>query len=489
MLIPLDAKKWDFTTAAHLLNRAGFGGTPEQIEMLHELGMDGAVNQFVDAADDSAMFPKPDWAVPHNFVEMRRAARNLPEEERKKKFKELQKDYRQEGMSLISWWLDRMERTPNPFREKMTFFWHGHFATSIQKVKQPYLMWVQNETLRQNALQNFGTMAKAISRDPAMMIWLDTRESKKQHPNENFARELMELFTLGIGNYTEEDIQQAARAFTGYKIDQRDQTFRFAELLHDNGPKTFFGQTGNFSGDDIIDRILQKPACSEYLANKIWEFFAYDDPTPALVSQLAARFRAHKYEIKPLMREILRSAEFYSPQAIRSQVKSPVQWMVGTSKILGTELPTGPVAINALRQLGQVPFAPPSVKGWDGGKAWITTSTLLFRYNLANFAVGNGPLNVQRMGKPGADNKMNRPGFEVQNRAHIDLAKIAPPELRNDPKALVTHLAVRLFNSPLSPNETQSFVTHLEERNGSIYDRTIRDLLHLMMSTPQFQLT
>lgn len=489
MLIPLDAKKWDFTTAAHLLNRAGFGGTPEQIDALHKAGMDAALNQIFNASDDSEMFPKPGWAVPRNLVEIKKSFRDLPEEERKMKFREVQKTDRQGGMELVSWWLDRMERTPNPFREKLTLFWHGHFATSIAKVKQPYLMFVQNETLRQNALGNFGTMVKAMSRDPAMMIWLDTRESKKQHPNENFARELMELFTLGIGNYTEEDIQQSARAFTGYKIDPRNQTFLFARAIHDNEPKKFFGQTGNFSGDDIIDRILQKPACAQYIAHKIWEFFAFENPKPALVAELAASFRAHNYEIKPLLHEIFRSAEFYSPQAVRSQIKSPVQWLVSTSKILETELPKGPVAINALRQLGQVPFVPPSVKGWDGGKAWITTSTLLFRYNLANFALGNGPLNVERVGKVASNKPSNRPGTDVQNRAFIDLAKIAPMALRNDPKTLVMHLSLRLFNDPLTPHETQTFVTYLEEKKGNIDDRTIRDLLHVMMSTPQFQLT
>ena len=156
----------------------------------------------------------------------------------------MQQIYRMDDIDLVQWWLARMRSSPNPFREKATLFWHGHFATSVQKVKDGYLMWQQNEALRQHAFGNFGLMTKAMSRDPAMLVWLDTRESKKDHPNENFARELMELFTLGIGNYTEQDVQEAARAFTGYRINPVDQTFRYAPFQHDAGEKKFLGKTG-----------------------------------------------------------------------------------------------------------------------------------------------------------------------------------------------------------------------------------------------------
>src|SRR5581483_6257243 len=243
MLTPLPIRQWDMTKAAHLLNRAGFGGSPEQIKAFCELGLDGAGKQVLNARDDAEQFPKPAWAAPRNMMEMRQQLQALPQEERREKFQMMQKEERGNGIDLIAWWLDRMTRSPNPFREKMTLFWHGHFATSVQKVKQPFLMWKQNETLRASAFGNFGAMVKEMSRDPAMLIWLDTRESKKEHPNENFARELMELFTLGIGNYSEDDIQQAARAFTGYKMHPVDQTFRFAPMQHDEGEKKFFGKT------------------------------------------------------------------------------------------------------------------------------------------------------------------------------------------------------------------------------------------------------
>ncbi len=487
MLAPLQPKEWDLAKAAHLLNRAGFGGTPDEIKAFQGLGFEKAVEQILNGPDDSAQFPKPEWAAPRNVLEMRREARMLPEEERQMNLREAQKNEREHVLSLVHWWLGRMRKTPNPLREKMTLFWHGHFATSIQKVKQVYLMWQQNETLRANALGNFGTLLKAVSRDPAMIFYLDTQQSRLGKPNENFAREVMELFTLGIGNYTEEDIREAARAFTCYKIDQRDQSFRLAPRQQDDGEKKFFGQTGNFSGDDILDLILKKPACAKFIGNKLWEFFAYEDPSPALLELFGKSFRERKYEIKPLMREMFRSAEFYSSKAIRTQIKSPVQWLVGTAKILDTEIPPPLPTSNALRQLGQTPFAPPNVKGWDGGKAWITTSTLLLRYNLSNYAVGTGSLDMQRRVSGG--NHPNRRTLTVQNRTPLEFGKIVPQAVRDDPKRLIAYLSFRLYQTYVSPHDAEPFLKFLEERKGEMNDDSIRELLHLMMSTPQYQLT
>ncbi len=490
MLTPLDPGQWDVAKAAHLLNRAGFGGSPGQIEALHALGFDKAVDSLLNGPDDSQQFPKPADMNPIDYLALRQQVMMLPDEDKKKKAQETARLQRGQMLELLGWWLGRMAQSPNPLREKMTLFWHGNFATSAQKVKQTYLMWQQNETLRQNALGNFGDLTKAISRDPAMMIYLDTRESKKEHPNENFARELMELFTLGIGNYTEDDIQNSARAFTGYRIAPTDDTFRYAPFQHDNGVKTFFGQSGKFGGDDIINLILQKPACAQYIAQKLWKFFAYENPSPALVAQLGSSFYAHQYEIKPMMEEIFRSAEFYSPRAIRMQIKSPVQWLVQTSKILETDMPPTLVSVNALRQMGQIPFAPPNVKGWDGGKAWITTSTLLFRYNLSNFVLNNGTLGVQAMNRLAAANKAaGRPAKEVENNKPIDLAKIAPPEVRATPDKLIASLSFRLYQNPLTPKETKPFYDFLKDKGNDTSDQTVRELLHLMMSTPEYQLT
>jgi uncharacterized protein (DUF1800 family) len=489
MLTPLQARQWDLQKAAHLLNRAGFGGTPDEIKAFCELGLDRAVQSALDGPDDSAQFPRPPWAQPRNLLEMRETMLLMSDEDRKAMQQDLQKQYRNEGLDLITWWLGRMRYSPNPFREKLTLFWHGHFATSVAKVHDSYLMWVQNDTLRQHAFGNFGLMVKAISRDPAMLIWLDTRESKKDHPNENFAREVMELFTLGIGNYTEEDVQQAARAFTGYRIDPRDESFRYAPFQHDGGEKHFLGQSGPFSGDDIIDIILQQPACAKFIARKLWEFYAYSDPAPALVDQLAWNFRQGNYEIRPLISTILRSQEFYSADAVRTQIKSPVQWVVQTSKVLETGMPRPQITVNALRQLGQIPFAPPNVKGWDGGRAWITTSTLLYRYNMANFAVGNGPLRIERLRRIANPQNPAGAAFDVQNYNGPDLAKIIPQQVRADPRRLVAYLCFRLYQDPLSPRDTETFVKYVSDHGPNPTDDTLRELLHLMMSTPQYQLT
>jgi len=484
MLKPLNTP-WDYAKAAHLLNRAGFGGTPSEIEALQKAGMEGAVEQLLSAPADQAQFPPPDWAKPQNLVAMAEEAAMMADEQTRKQFRqERQKEDRNRFESLVTWWIQRMRHTPNPLQEKMTLFWHGHFATSSQKVRETYYMWLQNETLRRNALRNFGNMVKEISRDPAMLIWLDTNDSLCFKPNENFGRELMELFTLGIGNYTEQDVQQAARAFTGYKINPANQAFRYAPLQHDDGEKTFLGQVGKFTGDDVIDIILEQRACSQFMARKLWTFFAYENPSQATVDALAETFRKNKYEIRPTMKTLLTSAEFYSDRAMRTQIKSPVQWLVGTAKLLEVNTPPEKPMLNALRQLGQVPFMPPNVKGWDGGKAWISTSTLLQRYNLASYAVGNGAMHIQpfRMnGKPA-----EKPGRDVAPVEYPDFAKLVPQETRKDPKTVVENLTLRLFQSPLTPRDTEPFHQFLKDK--PVNEHTLAQLVQLMMSTPQYQL-
>jgi uncharacterized protein (DUF1800 family) len=489
MLTPLHARQWDLEKAAHLLNRAGFGGTPDEIKAFYMLGFDGAIAQVLDGPDDSTQFPKPAWATPTNMVAFHQQMVTLPPDQKRMAQQALQRQYRQDGVDLVTWWLNRMRYTLNPYREKMTLFWHGHFATSIEKVHDAYLMWVQNEMLRQHAFGNFGLMAKAISRDPAMLIWLDTRESKKDHPNENFAREVMELFTLGIGNYTENDVQQGARAFTGYRLDPVDETFQYAPFQHDDTDKTFLGHTGPFNGDDILDIILEQPACAHYITKKLWTFYAYEDPQEGLIDALADTFRNNGYEIRPLMNEIFHSAEFYSPDCIRTQIKSPVQWVIQTSKVLETPVGRPLIVMNALRNLGQVPFDPPNVKGWDGDRAWITTSTLLYRYNMANFSLGNGPLHIERRNVAAGPNAPGKgPGLDVQNFNGPDLAKVIPAQVRTDPQRLIEYLCFRLYQDPLTPHETSTFLKYVEDHPNA-NDDTLRELLHLMMSTPEYQIT
>lgn len=495
MLTPLASSKWDEAAAAHLLNRAAWGGTPAEIAAVHKKGVTAAVRDLVDFRSDALTPSPPDWAHPRNLREMRmdaRFAKQRPEADRTKQ-RNLQMMEGEEILSLRQWWLEQMLNSPAPLLEKMTLFWHGHFATSVQKVRDAYFMWLQNDTLRRNALGSFGTLVKKMSRDPAMMIYLDLQQSRKEHPNENWARELMELFTIGIGNYSEQDIRESARAFTGYRVDMTTQQFRFAPGQHDHGSKTFLGRIGPLTGDDVIDVLVNKPATAQFISRKLWRFLVEDEPAPGAVEAVAERLRAHNLELRPVLREILSSAEFYSDRAMAGQIKSPVQFLVQTVKLLEAPLPSPMVAQNAMRQMGQILFAPPNVKGWDGGKAWITTSTLMFRFNFANYLI-NGDAMLPGAVPNGAV-KGAGPGFrkinqarEVAHRDPIDISRIIPPELRNDPGKLIDQLSRRLFQARTDAVDQDAFRRYLASKQPDVDDQTMRGLVHLMMSTPQFQL-
>ncbi|HEV2094906.1 MAG TPA: DUF1800 domain-containing protein [Chthoniobacterales bacterium] len=495
MLDPLPPHSWNYETAAHLLSRAGFGGTPDEVEAARKEGLVGSVHRLVNQTGNAANLTAPAWAHPENIQQKRmenRAAKQEGGGEAKNKMKQFRQMQGEHLLDLRRWWLERMMTTPAPLLEKMTLFWHGHFATSAEKVQNGYWMWLQNDTLRSHALGNFVSLTKAISRDPAMMIYLDLQQSRKEHPNENWARELMELFTVGIGNYSEADIRESARAFTGYRVDMTNQQFWVAPRQHDDGTKTFMGKAGAWNGDDIIDMLMKQPACAEFIARKLWRFFAEDDPSAQIVAAVAARVRSHNYEMRPVLREMFSSAEFYAPGALRSQIKSPVQYLIQTTKLLTTQLPAAPVAQNAMRQMGQILFAPPNVKGWDGGKSWVSTSTLLFRYNFANYLINGDAMRpaADPRRQKGADLGFRRGAVfaEIPRRDPVDVSKIIPAELREKPNELVASLSRRLFGAAAPEKEGETFVRFLEERRADSNDQIVRELLHLMMSTPQFQL-
>jgi hypothetical protein len=261
----------------------------------------------------------------------------------------------------------------------MTLFWHGHFTSGLREVKRAGLMHEQNGFLRTHALSDFRTLLRGISRDAAMLVYLDNGKNVKGRPNENYARELMELFTMGEGHYTEQDVREAARAFTGWASGPRG--FVVQASRHDDGEKTFLGRTGQFDGDDIIEIILEQPATAEYLARKLWAFFVESEPDETIVQRLAETIRLTDYDLREAMRTILSSDAFYGPRARFALVKSPVELMAGTLRRLA--IPPGDLraANDVLRQMGQELFQPPNVKGWDGGRAWISTNTLFARYN------------------------------------------------------------------------------------------------------------
>ena len=285
-----------------------------------------------------------------------------------------------EGERLKRWWMLHLLRTKTPVNEHMTLFWHNHFTSSLEKVEQPRLMYQQNQLLRQNAMGNFRKLLHKVARDPAMLIYLDGSMNKKGSPNENFARELLELFTMGRGHYSEADIQAAAVAFTGWGVDRNRGTFTYDSRKHDNKKVTFLGKTASFTGDQIIDVILEKPQTAENITKKFWKEFVSDmRPDSRLIKQWATTFRQSNYDIKTLLSEILNSDAFWSAKYRGTLTKSPVDLLVGTLRTLPYPKLPDTQLVHISQLLGQDLFDPPTVKGWDGGTAWIDTQTMLVR--------------------------------------------------------------------------------------------------------------
>lgn len=492
MLNRLSSTHWNYATAAHLLNRAGFGGTPTDIDKLVHLGLEGAVSELVDFEKIPDPVSAPDWAKPDpDRATKFRQMSNASPEERREMVRAEQRLQRERTTSLRQWWLNRMIHGPRPLQEKLTLFWHGHFATSVQKVRDAYLMWLQNQTFRTYALGPWLELLTKVAKDPAMLIWLDQAQSRKEHPNENFAREVMELFTLGEGHYTERDVTEAARALTGWSFDRVRQEFAYRPRLHDGGEKTVLGITGPLSGEDVLRQIESQPQAARYICGKLWSFFANENPPDDLVNALAERFRAGGSSFKPVLRAMFSSEEFYSDSVVRHQVKSPVQWLVSTVRALECDLPPAMITTQALRLLGQDLFAPPNVKGWDGGLSWITTNNLLNRYNFAAllvlgeapFAPGammgaNAPAPARRMAAAG-NRRVGRP---------LDVSKILSPEERQDKVKLLAALERRLVHGKLREKQAKALREYLESQ-GALDDEDVRQTIRLLMSTPDFQVT
>jgi uncharacterized protein (DUF1800 family) len=323
---PTSDDPFDAIKAAHLLNRAGFGGTPQEIEKVIGMGPEGAADWLMDfpdaCADEISATDLPDLSsidgYPRNFRELREMTANKTQDERKALIQMLMQANRQAIVQTVAWWMNRFAHGPYPLQEKLALFWHGHFTTSAKDERAALLMWNQNELLRRFSAGNFREFVRQISRDPAMLDYLNNNQNHKNHPNENYARELMELFTLGIGNYTEDDIKQAARAFTGWGHD--GDLFVYRKSDHDTGEKLFMGRRGNFDGDDIIEIILQQPACAPYIGAKMFRFFAYDELEEGLPESLGDVLRDARWELRPLIRTIFTSQAFYSPRAIGCQI-------------------------------------------------------------------------------------------------------------------------------------------------------------------------
>jgi uncharacterized protein (DUF1800 family) len=477
MLAPLAQSEWTYAKAAHLLNRAGFGGTPEDVEKLRAMGPERAIASLFEFTKTPGA-PLPEFARPDptRFARLQQM-QSLPEgPEKKERRRQIFQQQRQILFDFRQWWLEQMLSNTAPLREKLVLFWHGHFATSAEKVRDSWLMVQQNAIFRYHAAGNWLTMLNAVSRDPAMLIWLDQAQSKKDHPNENFARELMELFTLGEGHYTEKDVTEAARALTGWSVERGAEQFYYRPAFHDFGTKTVLGVTGPLHGEDVVRIIVSQPQAARFIVRKLWVFFANEDPRPEIIETLAAVFTQRNYEFRPVLEAIFRSQAFYENDVMRQQVKSPVQWLVGSVKLLNRDLPRAQGSEQVLKSMGQDLFFPPNVKGWDGGLAWITTNNLLNRYNTAYFLIfGQNPLNAN-----GKDRPRLKSGV-------VKATEIFPEEARKDKDKALAYLQQRFIQGALKPVQQRAIREFLDSV-GELGEAELLHAIHLVMATPEYQL-
>ncbi len=505
---PLPAQEFDTPKAAHLLWRAGFGGTWADAEELAGRGLDGAIEWLLAPAvekpgplspPECAKLPEEDEAA------FRARLRSLPDGVRQKLANERRREENNKIEALKRWWLERMLTTRRPLEEKLTLFWHSHFASSFaEKIEHAYPMWRQNERFRRFAFGKFPDQLKALIRDPAMLVWLDNAQSRSGRPNENFARELMELFSLGVGHYSETDVKESARALTGFGVDRDTWKFAFHKDAHDPGEKVFLGNTGDWTGDDIVQIISEHPAASRFMTRKFLEFFLWPNPETPLVEEAARIYREVDLALAPFLRHLFASREFYSPRALAATVKSPVVLTLGALKSMRVPIPESSTMIDALRLMGQDLFFPPDVNGWPGGMAWINSNVLLIRYNFGNFLInGVSPDDFQMYDSKQPAQKQTRRTFIEKQRSvnwspKAQIKALGLERKLNSPGEAVDFYVRDFLQRPISPEFRRQLVALLETDaaggrksfsfDDNTFDERIRGLVHLIMSSPDYQL-
>jgi uncharacterized protein (DUF1800 family) len=566
-LSPITAADWNADRARHLLERAGFGGTPEDIHRLAAMTPQQAVDSLVDyervdnptarAFEESGVWDAGMDPFPPSRAEAVRLARERGEalgvpalaagsprrlQPVVDKFFYGLRANTIETQRLGVWWANRMLTTTRPLEEKLTLFWHGHFATGDAKVRDYRMMLRQNEMLRAHASGRLRELLVGILEDPAMLVYLDNGENVKKHPNENFGRELLELFTMGVGNYTERDVREAARAFTGWTNDVL--AFKFDRDQHDFGDKTFLGRTAPLDGTDVIDTILNQRVTGEFVAAKIYRYFVREDISPSVKAELGRGFQGSRYQVKFLLKRIFLSRDFYSPASVATQIKSPIVLVVSTYRKMGLrELPTIPDFGRLTAGLGQALFDPPNVAGWAGGRTWITPATLLQRGNLFrdvlfadarsfrapdrlmpatyarvgdNLAKGLTITEATKEGTGDAESNAQLERDEDYNTryasyrgyvmafertrpiprrvADLSVAAMVGAAHAGTAEAVVDHLASRFLSVPLSPQDRAVFVEFLRGKLGTDtvqpgerLEPALRELLYLVLSMPEYQ--
>lgn len=459
---------------AHLLRRFGLGASEQELDYYSKDGLSAAITLLLD-------YDKVDEGFPIDLELFKNPANDLVP-----------------MPGVQAWWALRLLVTKRPLQEKMTLFWHDHFATNASKVTVPPMMYQQNETLRTNALGSFETLLLEVSRDPAMIFWLDNQFNVKGKPNENFAREVMELFTLGIGNYTEQDVQEAARAFTGWtyrrlgplqKDKKKSLDFLFRPFQHDNESKTVLGKTGNLGGEEVISILCEKPQTARYITTKIWEWFAYRDPEPALIEKLSDKFMKGGLHIKTLLRAIMESPEFYSAKAFRGIYKSPADFVIPTARQLGVgamlmaQLERQPdsvapargymaALVQGMKGMGMDLLFPPDVSGWEGGQGWISSATMVERIQWGERLFGQAA--------------------QEGRRAQIRFASMPLFAKDPTPRGVVTTL-VSIFDAPIPEKRLTPMVQAAENVCGNRVtaanaNQTASAVARLIFGTPEFQM-
>jgi hypothetical protein len=565
-LSPIAASDWTYDRAAHLIERAGFGATPAEIQRLASLTPQQAVNELVDYErlenrglapfDESGIWDRGMDPFPPSRAEAVRLARErgeglgekvLPVGTQRRLQPVVDKFFYSltanqiETQRLGLWWTNRMLATRRPLEEKLTLFWHGHFATGQNKVRDYRMMLQQNLMFRAHASGRLQELLIGILKDPAMLVYLDNGENIKTHPNENFGRELLELFTMGVGHYSEHDVREAARSFTGWTNDVL--TYKFDAAQHDFGQKTFLGRTGPFNGDDIIRIILEQPVTGEFVAGKLYRYFVRDDVADVVKTRLGREFTGSGYQIKPLMKRIFLSKDFYSPPSYATQIKSPVHLLVSTYRKMGLrDVPTIPDPGRMTAGLGQALFDPPNVAGWAGGRTWITPSTLLQRGNMfrdvlfpdtGNFrppdramsatdarvgerlARGMNITEATREGDAESNQMIDRDedyntryggyaGYQMafkrtklipRRTIEVDLTAMIRAAEADTADKVVDHFVYRFLRVSLADKDRAALVDFLRGKLGTSrvepserLESSLRELLYLVLSTPEYQL-
>jgi uncharacterized protein (DUF1800 family) len=436
---PSESSPWDRRRAAHLLRRTCFGATYDEVTQAVERSPASVIEQLVEAAidnSDQATFDQLDAAVV--------ASGNTE--------------------PLAAAWLYRMLFSKSPLRESMTLLWHGHFATSDAKVNNARLMLTQNQLLRQHALGSFSELVHGISRDAAMLIYLDSATNRKSRPNENYARELLELFCLGEGHYSEADIREIARCFTGWEV--RQDQFRYNRYQHDGSDKEFLGRSGSFDGDAAIGVVLDQAAAPLFVAKKLIRWFVMDEPDPStdLCQPVANWLVESSWQIAPVLKRLLGSQIFFSEHAIGRKIRSPIELSVGLLRSLEGTTDTKQLA-NRLQRLGHGLYYPPNVKGWEGGRRWIDSASILGRANL-----------VQELVR-GKDTRFA--GTTLHNYLGDDISR--------DPAKLVKRI-VELLCAVEVPQFAMQGLLRVAESQADDAERRVTDVITALSALPEFHL-